>query len=334
MFFNLITFLLLLLCLYLAILYQSTAACALFLFLFIDSILELLVLLYNRKHLKIELPDILINDNKANNLLEFNLQAQNTGIFSMPYLRLKWHFTDTFQNKIPLPDYYFSLNAKKSRVLSGNISNHYYGKFQLQTDKVRIYSFTHLLSLSMVSNAKADILFYPSPFVIPIQLSEGIRFFSAECDGFEEIVSGTGSHHTSDIREFLPGDKLRQIHWKLSARTDQLLVKETGRPKGFPILLFLEKGKSDKKSSSQKCSIFLEYAASLSYSFLYYGCNHFIVWYNEKENTLLRIPVRNEEDTFLSCINYYMKQSQIQKKICIPCTLVHIPVILILHHFS
>lgn len=95
----------------------------------------------------------------------------------MPYLRLKWHFTDTFQNKIPLPDYYFSLNAKKSRVLSGNISNHYYGKFQLQTDKVRIYSFTHLLSLSMVSNAKADILFYPSPFVIPIQLSEGIRFF-------------------------------------------------------------------------------------------------------------------------------------------------------------
>ena len=104
MFFNLITFLLLLLCLYLAILYQSTAACALFLFLFIDSILELLVLLYNRKHLKIELPDILINDNKANNLLEFNLQAQNTGIFSMPYLRLKWHFTDTFQNKIPLPE--------------------------------------------------------------------------------------------------------------------------------------------------------------------------------------------------------------------------------------
>ena len=308
MFFNLITFLLLLLCLYLAILYQSTAACALFLFLFIDSILELLVLLYNRKHLKIELPDILINDNKANNLLEFNLQAQNTGIFSMPYLRLKWHFTDTFQNKIPLPDYYFSLNAKKIRVLSGNISNHYYGKFQLQTDKVRIYSFTHLLSLSMVSNAKADILFYPSPFVIPIQLSEGIRFFSAECDGFEEIVSGTGSHHTSDIREFLPGDKLRQIHWKLSARTDQLLVKETGRPKGFPILLFLEKGKSDKKSSSQKCSIFLEYAASLSYSFLYYGCNHFIVWYNEKENTLLRIPVRNEEE-YLSFLHQLLYET-------------------------
>lgn len=132
MVFNLITFLLLLLCLYLAILYQSTAACALFLFLFIDWILELMILLYSRKHLKIELPDIIINDNEANKLLEFHLQAQNTGIFPMPYLRLKWHFTDAFQNKISLPDYYFSLSAKKTSVLSGTISNDYYGKFHLQ----------------------------------------------------------------------------------------------------------------------------------------------------------------------------------------------------------
>ena len=296
MVFNLITFLLPLLCLYLAVLYQSTAACALFLFLFIDWILELMILLYSRRHLKIELPDIIINDNEANKLLEFHLQAQNTGIFPMPYLRLKWHFTDAFQNKISLPDYCFSLNARKTSVLSGTISNDYYGKFHLQANKVRIYSFTHLLSLPVACKAKADILFYPSPFVIPIQLSEGIRFFSAECDGFEEIIPGTGSYHTSDIREFLPGDKLRQIHWKLSARTDQLLVKETGRPKGFPVLLFLEKGKSDKKASPSQYSTFLQYAASLSYSFLYYGCNHFVVWYNEKEHALLRIPIQNEED--------------------------------------
>lgn len=308
MVFNLITFLLLLLCLYLAILYQSTAACALFLFLFIDWILELMILLYSRKHLKIELPDIIINDNEANKLLEFHLQAQNTGIFPMPYLRLKWHFTDAFQNKISLPDYYFSLNAKKTGVLSGTISNDYYGKFHLQANNVRIYSFTHLLSLPVVCKAKADILFYPSPFVIPIQLSEGIRFFSAECDGFEEIISGTGSYHTSDIREFLPGDKLRQIHWKLSARTDQLLVKETGRPKGFPILLFLEKGKSDKKASPSQYSTFLQYAASLSYSFLYYGCNHFVVWYNEKEHALLRIPIQNEED-YLSFLHQLLYET-------------------------
>ena len=186
----------------------------------------------------------------------------------------------------------------------------------------------------MVSNAKADILFYPSPFVIPIQLSEGIRFFSAECDGFEEIVSGTGSHHTSDIREFLPGDKLRQIHWKLSARTDQLLVKETGRPKGFPILLFLEKGKSDKKSSSQKCSIFWNMqplfpilSCITAVTILSYGIT-------KKKIRFSVFPLEMKKSTFLSCINYYMKQSQIQKKICIPCTLVHIPVILILHHFS
>ena len=70
MVFNLITFLLLLLCLYLAILYQSTAACALFLFLFIDWILELMILLYSRRHLKIELPNIILTPDLNGYFLE------------------------------------------------------------------------------------------------------------------------------------------------------------------------------------------------------------------------------------------------------------------------
>ena len=251
----------------------------------------------------------------------------------MPYLRLKWHFTDAFQNKISLPDYYFSLSAKKTSVLSGTISNGYYGKFHLQANKVRIYSFTHLLSLPVACKAKADILFYPSPFVIPIQLSEGIRFFSAECDGFEEIISGTGSYHTSDIREFLPGDKLRQIHWKLSARTDQLLVKETGRPKGFPVLLFLEKGKSDKKASPSQYStfcnmrpLFLTLSCIMAAIILLYGTT--------KKNMPFFVSLfKMRKITFLFCINYCMKPLQLQKKTCILCIPTPILVILILQRF-
>lgn len=296
MFFNIITFFLLLLCLYLAILYQSMAACALFLFLSICSILELALLLYNYRHLELNLPDILVNDGSKKDTLSFTLHAKNTGIFPIPYICLKWHFIDGFQNKILLPDYCFMLNAKKSIVFSGEITNTYCGKFQLQIKKVKMYGLTHLLSLKFSATATADALFYPKPFLIPIQVSEKMHYFSAECDDFEEIVSGIGQYNSSDIRDFAPGDKLKQIHWKLSARTDKLLVKETGKSNGFPILLFLEKNRTDKKSSPQKYTNFLKCAASLSYSFLYHGCNHFVIWYSREEKRILRVPVRTEED--------------------------------------
>ena len=29
-----------------------------------------------------------------------------------------------------------------------------------------------------------------------------------------------------DVREFQNGDRLQSVHWKLSARTDELMVKE------------------------------------------------------------------------------------------------------------
>ena len=44
---------------------------------------------------------------------------------------------------------------------------------------------------------------------------------------------------TTFFREYLPGDPVRQIHWKLSSKMDRTMLRETSEPPSFGILLTL-----------------------------------------------------------------------------------------------
>ena len=49
-------------------------------------------------------------------------------------------------------------------------------------------------------------------------------------DGMSEVEEtqkkGYDFSEVTDVREYIPGDKLMNIHWKLSAKRDVLMVKE------------------------------------------------------------------------------------------------------------
>jgi len=48
---------------------------------------------------------------------------------------------------------------------------------------------------------------------------------------------GGGSAEVHDLRTYRPGDSMRDIHWKLSAKTDQLIVREPQKPVCSSILI-------------------------------------------------------------------------------------------------
>lgn len=51
---------------------------------------------------------------------------------------------------------------------------------------------------------------------------------------------GGGFSEIHDMREYRPGDSLRDIHWKLSAKTDDLIVREAQEPNRGQTLLTLD----------------------------------------------------------------------------------------------
>ncbi len=66
--------------------------------------------------------------------------------------------------------------------------------------------------------------------------------FTSSADGerYSSASPGFDPSETFSIREYLPGDPIRRIHWKLSQKTDKLMVRELGLPVEEETLLLLE----------------------------------------------------------------------------------------------
>lgn len=90
---------------------------------------------------------------------------------------------------------------------------------------------------------------------------------------------GEDVYETYDVREFRDGDDIRQIHWKLTAKMDILLLREYLKTSesGVMIRLDMEEEK-EKVLSRQELDEFLDKASSLSWEILKWGVSHFVVW--------------------------------------------------------
>lgn len=58
----------------------------------------------------------------------------------------------------------------------------------------------------------------------------------------ESKEKGNDFAEVSDIREYMPGDRIRDIHWKLSAKKDILMVKERVSVAGSEMMVLLQPG--------------------------------------------------------------------------------------------
>lgn len=62
-------------------------------------------------------------------------------------------------------------------------------------------------------------------------------FLSGMTESEESTQKGHDFSEVHDIREYIPGDKLRDIHWKLSAKQGELMVKERVSVSGSQMVL-------------------------------------------------------------------------------------------------
>ena len=91
---------------------------------------------------------------------------------------------------------------------------------------------------------------------------------------------------------------MQSIHWKLSARTDELMVKEYSLPVGHPVVVFwdMQMGSRETKGYLDE---YLEAGLALSQGLLQAGCEHYAVWFNKKRKDLERIAITEPEDIYL-----------------------------------
>lgn len=182
-----------------------------------------------------------------------------------------------------------------TRILQPVLGAHC-GTVLYRVKKIRFYDHSGLFYIARRTALSAELNVMPAIFAASVVVTEPARHFMGEADIYDSVKAGQDVSEVLAVRPFRNGDKIQNIHWKLSARTDELLVREPALPLGAPAVLLLELTGMKKQPDGDA---FLTIAASLSFSLTEVKCPHYIAWNSSREQDVLRVRVDHEEDVYL-----------------------------------
>lgn len=149
--------------------------------------------------------------------------------------------------------------------------------------------------LSFRGEAMAVGMIAPNIFPMETQIAYG-ESTNMDSDEYSMKKAGYDPSETFAIREYQPGDRIRQIHWKLTEKFDNLMVRDYGLPIQNTILLLLETGYGTEEADADCLDALAEALYSVSQELLSQQIIHSIGWQNHEENTFQCVEVETEED--------------------------------------
>lgn len=108
------------------------------------------------------------------------------------------------------------------------------GQQTFRVDRARVYDALGLVGLPLQLPTACSIAVEPEP----LESAELPNLSQFQYRSYHPKPGG-GFSEIHDLREYRPGDSLHEIHWKLSAKTDKLIVREAEEPnRGLIVLSF------------------------------------------------------------------------------------------------
>ncbi len=170
--------------------------------------------------------------------------------------------------------------------------------YEIRLDRLRIYDMTGLFYLDcsgLARGERASLTVLPRICPVGIRLSEAVMHFAGDAEVYDALHSGEDAGEVHNLRPFQNGDKLRNVHWKISAKSQELIVRENGRPKGCPVVLLVEAAGGIREAQ-------LQCAASISFTLMDLGCPHYVAWLSRQWQDVVRIRVDDEESYYESLL--------------------------------
>lgn len=171
------------------------------------------------------------------------------------------------------------------------------GYYEFAVSRIRVYDVFGIFYLSHKGKSVARVMVLPKIEEVPVRIGEGVKHFYGETVDYDESRPGQDPSEVFGVREFHDGDKLQRIHWKLSARTDELMVKEDSLPKSCAIVLFFPEGAVSESKN-------LSYLASLSFTLMDTKVAHYVSWLSQSTGDVTRVRVDDEESFYLALTTY------------------------------
>ena len=281
---------------YLALIFESTGFALLSITAVAFAVLSFVSLLFTRRKVtaSLAIPAKMVDRDQSFRLVA---EIKNKAILPIGKIKLKITGGENQLNTRQKTKWTWQSVPKGRSSEAKRLSIGKSGYYEFGIKKIQIYDCFGFFCLSKRQKSIARVMVFPKTEEVPVRLGAGVRNFYGETMEYDDARPGRDPSETFGYREFHDGDKLQKIHWKLSARMDELMVKEDSHPKSCAILLFMPDDVTDDGVS-------LDYAASLSFTLMDSKCPHYVVWVSQSRDDIMRVRVEDEESFYLALTSY------------------------------
>jgi uncharacterized protein (DUF58 family) len=240
---------------------------------------------------------LLVRIVKKGEVIPISVQVENTTIFPITSLKLYLTYKNTYSGKRYKKTYLLSVDANTKTTIVCDLLSEYAGNLEIRLDGIRIYDYLRLFSRKLNKKAEIKVAVLPDYEELPMRLCCN-HYSSIESDVYSSVKGGDDPSEVFAIREYRAGDRQQRIHWKLSQKYNQLMIKEFSDPVNCSILLFIDLSLPREKSPIIFMDAMLECALSLSFSLLRNGQLHYLAWYDAANASCTRIRIGEDKDFF------------------------------------
>lgn len=219
----------------------SSACLALALSLVLIPLVSILVHLHIRSRLRLELSaDANLHKGGTG---ELRVTVVNPTIFPAS-MRCSLEIRSLLNGTSQKLDLDFSA-SRGTHTFPAELGSAYCGRLRISAETLRLYDCFSLIGIRVPCVSKCHVTVQPDGFETKLSLLSVMGGIE-DSDSYSQERPGWDLTEIFQLREYVPGDSPRQVHWKLSGKLDRLIVRDPGLPIVQDVLLFWERtGETD-----------------------------------------------------------------------------------------
>lgn len=115
------------------------------------------------------------------------------------------------------------------------------GQTRFHCTRVWVTDLLGLFRIPLQAGQTFYTVIYPTKRNVQVERIAG-TVGSSQTDGFLQNRKGNDPSEMFELREYTPGDDIRSIHWKLTSKTDDLVIRQASDPSHHTLLLLPDYG--------------------------------------------------------------------------------------------
>lgn len=261
----------------------------LFALLFFGVLMMICVILFSKSlDVNVTIDNEMVHKNEIITLL-FELHNRNR--LAIPFYQIEIVAFNQFNQR---KEQFFiegSIASKQQKTERLEIKSVYSGRIHFNVISLTIFDYVKIFQKRKKINQKFQIYVQPNIYKTGVILDRKADYL-VENSEYSINKQGNDALEIMDIRKYRVGDRLSRIHWKLTSKKQELMVKEDSMSTQYNTSILLDfSNVLLSRNINGLMDSFLEIALSLSNQLLKNKTLHYIVFFDSQADAIIRYPI-------------------------------------------